>query len=78
MIERIIDSISIQNKKIEVLLNNYYTFQVHRLQFMKRRLGFLWAMKNRELYLKLASDGKDILIKDYFIRITGLIERGKQ
>lgn len=78
MIERIIDSISIRNKKIEVLLNNYYTFQVHRLQFMKRRLGFLWAMKNRELYLKLASDGKDILIKDYFIRITGLIERGKQ
>lgn len=78
MIKMIIDSNNIHNNEIKELLNNYYNFQIHRLQFMKRHLGFLWAIKNRERYLKLASDGKDILIKDYFIRITGLLERGKE
>lgn len=78
MIKMIIDSNNIHNNEMKELLNNYYNFQIHRLQFMKRHLGFLWAIKNRERYLKLASDGKDILIKDYFIRITGLLERGKE
>lgn len=75
MIKRIIDSNSIHDKKIKMLLNDYYTFQDERLRFMKKQLGFCWAIKNRDRYLKLAFDGKDIFFKDHYIRITGLTER---